>query len=176
VADRSIRKKMKTKRRRAFGRSSPWSGLMKRSDPHIQPESMAPCGLDCALCPDYKGYPRGFSVTAERMRVLLRQHRFAAKVATEHGKFDLHEFSKGLAWFTRQKNMCTGCSRRPMPTRSVLLPGCDLACPIRTCADDRGIRVCSACPDFPCFRSQYSRRGLAHLRRGLDRKLPGNRL
>ena len=164
------------KRRRAFGRPGSWSGVMKRSDSRIQPETVAPCGLDCALCPDYRGYPNGFSVTAERMQVLLRQHRFAARVAIEHGRFDLHEFKKGLGWFARQKNMCTGCFRRPKPTRSVLLPGCDSACPIRTCAGEHGIRVCSACPDFPCFRSNYSRRGLANLRRGLHRKLLGNPL
>ena len=126
------------------------------------------------MCPDYKHYQDGFSLTAERMRALLRQHRFAARVATEHGRFDLHEFKKGLDWFAGQKNLCTGCLSGPKPTRSVLLPGCDPGCPIRPCAGRRGVQVCSACPDFPCFRSYYSRRGLARLRRESDRRRPGN--
>jgi len=151
----------------------PWSGAMKRSSQNL-PKTLAPCGLDCALCPDYKDYQDGFSLTAERMRALLRQHRFAARVATEHGRFDLREFKKGLDWFARQKNLCAGCLRGPKPTRSVLLPGCDSACPIRACAGGRGVRVCSACPDFPCFRSYYSRRGLAKLRREFDRRHPSN--
>lgn len=155
------------------GKLGPWSGAMKRSSQNL-PKTLAPCGLDCALCPDYKDYQDGFSLTAERMRALLRQHRFAARVATEHGRFDLREFKKGLDWFARQKNLCAGCLRGPKPTRSVLLPGCDPACPIRACAGGRGVRVCSACPDFPCFRSYYSRRGLAKLRREFDRRHPSN--
>jgi len=146
---------------------------MKRSSQNL-PKTLAPCGLDCALCPDYNDYQDGFSITSERMRALLRQHRFAARVATEHARFDLREFKKGLDWFARQKNLCTGCLRGPKPTRSALLPGCDPGCPIRACAGDRGIQVCSACPDFPCFRSCYSRRGLANLRRGFDRRHSGN--
>jgi len=126
------------------------------------------------LCPDYKDYQDGFSLTAERMRALLRQHRFAARVASEHGRFDIHVFKKGLDWFARQKNLCTGCIRGPKRTRSALLPGCDPACPIRACAGGHGVHICSACPDFPCFRSYYSRRGLASLRRGFDRRHLGN--
>jgi hypothetical protein len=132
------------------------------------PETLAPCGLDCAFCPDYKDYRNGFSSTAKKMQALLRQHRFAAKTATEHGKFDVDEFKKGLDWFTRQRNLCRGCLGGPKPTGSVLLPGCDPGCPIRVCARGRGIQACSVCPDFPCFRSNYSPRGLANLRRGLD--------
>jgi hypothetical protein len=155
------------------GKLGPWSGAMKRSSQNL-PKTLAPCGLDCALCPDYKDYQDGFSITSERMRALLRQHRFAARVATEHARFDLREFKKGLDWFARQKNLCTGCLKGPKPTRSALLPGCDPGCPIRACAGDRGIQVCSACPDFPCFRSCYSRRGLANLRRRFDRRHSGN--
>jgi len=154
---------------------SPRSEAMKRSAQTL-PETLAPCGLDCALCPDYKDYADGFSLTAERMRVLLRQHRFAVTVATEHGKFDLREFKKGLDWFARQKNLCAGCHRGPKPTRSALLPGCDPGCPIRACARGRQIQVCSACPNFPCFRSYYSPRGLANLRRWFDRRRPRNAL
>jgi len=153
----------------------PWSVAMKRGGQTLS-ETLAPCGLDCALCPDYKDYQDGFSLTAERMRALLRQHRFAARVTSEHGNFDIREFKKGLDWFARQKNLCTGCMRGPKPTRSALLPGCDPACPIRACAGAREIQVCSACPKFACFRSYYSRRGLANLRRGFDRRHLSNAL
>jgi hypothetical protein len=142
---------------------------MKRTTQSLA-DTLAPCGLDCASCPDYKDYGDGFSQTSERLRTLLRLHRFASMVATEHGEFDLREFMKGLEWFALQKNLCAGCLRGPKPTGSNLLPGCDPRCPIRACAHERGITICSVCSDFPCFRSTYSPRGLANIRRGFDNR------
>jgi hypothetical protein len=177
-ADRTLQEELQQSSRVLCTKSerpSPWFAAMKRGTQTL-PETLAPCGLVCALCPDYKDYPDGFSMTAERMRALLRQHLFAAKVATEHGKFDLREFKKGLDWFARQKNQCKGCTTGPKRTLSTLLPGCDPECPIRACARGRRIMVCFVCPDFPCFRSYYSPRGLANLRRGLKRRHHRNAL
>lgn len=140
----------------------------KKGTTQSLPDTLAPCGLDCASCPDYKNYEDGFSQTAERLLALLGLRGFASAVATKHGEFDLGEFMKGLEWFALQRNLCEGCLRGPKPTGSVLLPGCDSGCPIRECAREREIRVCSACSDFPCFRSDYSPRGLANLREGYD--------
>ena len=132
------------------------------------PEVIAPCGLDCRVCPDYEGYHEGLASTAARLRFLLQHHSIGAEACEQCGLPSFEDLMRGLTWMTEQENTCRGCAAGPGLTSSKLLPGCDPSCPIRTCARTREIRLCGFCPSFPCDRSHYSERGLANLLQIVD--------
>lgn len=127
------------------------------------PDWLAPCGRDCERCPDYQGFTQGFAETARRLLQLLEQFPFSSDVVRESGGFDFEQFKSGLTWFAGQPNLCRGCASGPYVTSSELLPGCDPGCPIRACAREKNITLCTFCNAFPCQHSGYSRRGLEAL-------------
>ena len=129
------------------------------------PDFLAPCGIDCRLCLDYKDFVDGLAQTAGRLIHLFEYYPFLTKTIQKFEKFDLKEFRKGLGWLAKQKNLCKGCRKGSLQCDSILLPGCDRNCPIRTCVQKREIELCVFCKDFPCPKSSYSKRGLPNLKR-----------
>jgi len=139
------------------------------------PSQIAPCGIDCRLCPDYKHFPYGFSNASSRLRFLIERFSYSIEIARKEGKFSTDEFINGLKWFSEQKNTCEGCLDSPSPSDSPLLLGCDQSCPTRRCATENNVQLCVLCDEFPCEHSSYSEKGLKNLERikevGLDRWL-----
>ena len=91
------------------------------------------CGLYCGLC-------------AERMRI-PRQAAALQAAMTEEGwpywgptMSDFNEFWRFLQELTG--GGCPGCRAGGGPPD----------CPIRACAQQRSLDLCSQCPDFPCSR------------------------
>jgi len=94
------------------------------------------CGLHCDLC-------------AERSRIPAQAKALQQAMTEEGWPFwgtDVPGFS-GFWRFLEGLHADGGC------------PGCRAGggypqCPIRACAQERGLELCSECPDFPCPRIQ----------------------
>jgi len=139
------------------------------------PNNIAPCGINCRLCPDYEHFPYGFSELSSRLFLLIKRFSYSIEIARKEGKFSTDDFINCLKWFSEQKNTCNGCLETPSQSDSPLLPGCDPNCPIRKCANEKNVQLCAFCEHFPCEHSSYSERGLSNLERikevGLERWL-----
>lgn len=96
---------------------------------------VAYCGLCCGLCASRRRIPR----QAAALREALRREGY------DRGYFDIPGLEQLFPTFWEGLNLladrpCAGCREG----------GGYSACPIRACARDRDITVCSACSDFPC--------------------------
>jgi len=96
----------------------------------------------CGLCDDCQLGHAGFLETVSRLQKYLERIRANVWLHCfpgEHG-FSLPEFRKGLEWFLAHTE-CPGCK-----------DGAGLKdCPIRLCAQARGLGHCYECPDLePC--------------------------
>ena len=96
------------------------------------------CGLYCKLCANLARIPQ----QAKALR-----DTFGKTGWPDYGEAYVPEFKafwKGLEHFSKLDEICPGCRG-----------GCGFPeCPIRACAVERGLEVCSACADFPCHHLQ----------------------
>ena len=93
----------------------------------------------CGLCDDCQlGHP-DFLETVTRLKNYLDHFRanWWAHCFPEKEGFSFEDFRQGLDWFLEHTE-CPGCKGGK---------GMDL-CPIRACAQERGLEHCSLCPDL----------------------------
>lgn len=133
----------------------------------------------CGLCDDCQLGNPDFLETVSRMRDYLDRFRTNVWLHCFPGEagFSLPEFRKGLEWFLAHTE-CPGCKN-----------GRGLEdCPIRLCAQSRGIEHCYECPDleicdkydhllleFPDVKINLRRRQLKFMAREYHRKLEGQK-
>ncbi len=91
----------------------------------IRPENLAPCGLYCGVCMIHH------ATQANDQTLLGRLAKIYARRLPE------------LAPLTPDMLLCDGCqsSRRSVFCRE---------CPIRKCTQEKGLRGCHQCDEFPC--------------------------
>lgn len=101
----------------------------------------------CGLCDDCRLGNRDFLETVSRLKEYmdgLRVNWWVHCFPQEEG-FNFPEFRKGLEWFLAHTE-CPGCQGGK---------GLD-DCPIRSCAQARGLDHCSRCPDLePCDKFTF---------------------
>ena len=108
---------------------------------------VAYCGLHCKLCCTMSRIPQQASALRETL----------SKGGWEHfGEFvmsDFRGFWADLEMLCELAETTQGCKG-----------GCGAPdCGIRACARERGVEVCSECPEFPCERVQTLGRAYPHL-------------
>jgi len=94
------------------------------------------CGLYCQLCADIARVPGQAQALRDTLRAEGWEH------FGEHVRPGFKQFWEGLEFFCREEGACPGCRAGGG------FPGCE----IRTCAQERGLDVCSECAEFPCER------------------------
>ncbi len=80
------------------------------------------CGLDCGNCEAFK---------ATQANDLKKLTELAASWSSADQKWKPEDMK------------CEGC------TGSRTFKGCQ-SCPVRTCAQEKGAKICSRCADYPC--------------------------
>jgi hypothetical protein len=131
----------------------------------------------CGLCDDCQLGNPGFLETVARLKGYITRVRANVWLHCFPGEegFNLPEFKRGLEWFLAHRE-CPGCKE-----------GRGLAdCPIRLCAQARGLEHCYECPDlepcdkyasliaeFPDVKLNLLRRQLKFRAREYHRKLEG---
>lgn len=115
------------------------------------------CGLYCRLCPEYEHFKMGFTESAERLKHLITEMINVDAWPWDVNKtdsiakfFDFAQFMKGLQWLSAQQAVCKGCASEVVPSSSLLLPGRNPDCKIRSCCFGKGFRFCHECSDFAC--------------------------
>lgn len=130
---------------------------MNYLDVDLEKKLIGACGLYCRLCPEHEGFRMGFAESATRLRYLAAQMIDVGAwpwniddPESKEKKFNYFEFMKGLRWLSNQKASCKGCDSKVVPSSSLLLPGRNPECKIRSCCFGRGLRFCYECPQFAC--------------------------
>lgn len=99
-----------------------------------QLEFVTYCGLYCALCSGRTRIPQ----RAAALRDAMAEEGWPTWGRTIPGFTEFWEFLEGL----HTSGGCPGCRAG----------GGYAECQIRICARERGLELCSQCPDFPCDR------------------------
>lgn len=101
---------------------------------------LAPCGLDCSRCADYR--EGEISALSTRLRELLGNYRrlaaMKAGVKPEFAHYD--QFVALLDAFSAAA--CSGCRGDHIT--------CPLDCAAKTCHKDNGVDFCFQCGRYPC--------------------------
>lgn len=116
----------------------------------------------CGLCDGCQLGNRDFLETVSRLKEFVDRFRanWWVHCFPETQGFDFAEFRKGLEWFL-QNTDCPSCKGG----RGVEL------CPIRLCAQERGLPQCSYCPDLePCDKFDFLMAEFPEVKRNLRRK------
>ncbi|HOI70404.1 MAG: DUF3795 domain-containing protein [Methanothrix sp.] len=98
---------------------------------------VGPCGIVCGFCPLGSG---AVAETAERARGFLEGCNipdWAPLVSEEGCGIDWHQVVEGLEWMRRYA-LCPGCESGGGPPD----------CPIRVCAREKGLDLCSFCGEL----------------------------
>jgi len=99
------------------------------------------CGLNCGVCDIYKA-----------------------------GKGDVEKQMKNVRWFKEERNL-------DVPPEKITCDGCTGSldrhwspdCGMMLCARERGVKLCSECPDFVCDKLKaFAGDGMAHHRRSVE--------
>ncbi len=98
---------------------------------------VAYCGLYCGLCASRRRIPQ----QAARLREVLAAEGY------DRGYFDIPALERVFPAFWEGLNLLA-----ERPCSSCRGGGGYPACPIRACALEREVTVCSACREFPCAR------------------------
>lgn len=97
-----------------------------------QLEFVTYCGLYCGLCAERARIPK----QAAALQQAMTEEGWPSWGAAVPGFTTFWDFLQKL----QEKGGCAGCRAG----------GGFPQCQIRTCAQDRGLELCSGCPDFPC--------------------------
>ena len=98
---------------------------------------VGPCGIVCISCPLGSGT---IAETAIKTMEFIRSCKipeWAPFVSEEGGKVDWEKVEEGLEWMTKYA-ICAGCESGGGPPD----------CPIRVCARDKGLDLCSFCGEL----------------------------
>lgn len=101
-------------------------------------ELVAYCGIYCRLCDYFTGRIRN---SARNLLEITRRHNELKLFADTSKAFDYENFVKGLEWISQEMSPCVGGCRGG---------GGWGDCPIRKCCDEKGVRFCCECSEFPC--------------------------
>ncbi len=96
------------------------------------------CGLYCPLCADRNRIPP----QARALQDTLKEEGWESFGNYVFPEFDA--FWRVLSQLTDPQRVCPGCRAGGGPP----------TCRIRHCAQDRGVRVCVECSDYPCEHIQ----------------------
>ena len=96
-----------------------------------QPELITICGLCCLLCAERARIPR----RAAALRRAMVEEGWSFWAHTTPGFTEFWDYLDGLAG-----GGCSGCRAGGGPPE----------CQIRLCAQERGVKICVACADYPC--------------------------
>lgn len=89
--------------------------------------NIAPCGLVCSQCDAYRATQLNDTQKLEQVAADWRERYHCADIKAE-------------------LIPCDGC----MTDGGRKCFHCENACPIRPCAIEKGVKVCSECPGYPC--------------------------
>jgi len=89
--------------------------------------NISPCGLVCSRCDAYRATQEN---SPEKLELVAAD------------------------W--RKCNHCDDIKAELLPCDGCMTEGgrkcyfCEHICPIRPCAEEKGVKICSECPDYPC--------------------------
>lgn len=101
---------------------------------------IAPCGLDCSRCSEYKGGPIG-ETSAHLLDLLGNYGRLAGLKAELNPLFKEYASFHALLSFLASPS-CGGC-RQPDAH-------CPVNCQVRTCLPEHQVDFCFQCAEYPC--------------------------
>lgn len=103
-------------------------------DRHLTLDDIAYCGLNCRLCNLTTILP----AAAAKLRQIMQADGWERFGGLVYPEFDA--FWKTLAALAAYRETCTLCKG-----------GCgNPDCQLRLCAQERGLKLCAECPDYPC--------------------------
>lgn len=108
-----------------------------KAEPEKIEGQVGPCGIVCKSCPLGSGT---IAETAGKTMEFINDCKipeWAPFVSEEGGKVDWEKVAWGLEWMTKYA-ICAGCESGGGPPD----------CPIRVCARDKGLELCSLCGEL----------------------------
>ena len=111
--------------------------------PKESKDYVAYCGLNCRMCSIMATLPG----LAAKLHSTMQEDGWEFYGKEVYPEFD--EFWKVLQNLSKMDETCPGC-----------YGGCgDPDCAIRKCAEERGLKLCADCADFPCQKlTDFTRR------------------